>query len=739
MDFNKKKIMISKHLFHYAMVQKKYAESGDLLAGLVPLFTPLFEGHVGEEFNPEVLGRKVKEAYGIEMHPYVAEDFVPKLVDADVLTIIEDARSGRNKKRYLINSVDSSGDSQLRNKVERLVKNFECFCIRVLSRRNLDLTGVDYSYEFSRRLSRSDLILDSRSNDHDDGLASDLEIKEGIDYCFARMIETIKNHGGESLDTLEKAYSGAVFSEVVLSIREPDFGSESVKDKKFYIDAPILLNILGFNDKFSVDSSRRIVTELIQNGAVVTTTNEYISEARNSISAALENLKHRGSRSTSLDFYLFNNPNEVSEVRIVLPRILETLNGKYNFSIEHGISDISGKITSRRAVSLREKMAGVLSWYNNEAARQHDADALTFVVVDHGYSAVKNISESKSFLVSMNQSMIDSALQVLYSLDGYAKSDVTPLISERKLAVMLWILGGGVGEKIPSENLLASCLRVTEVHKEVFRNIKTFLKGVSEGKAKLYEEVLCDDRLLGCLVDAAGGDFGQLTADNIEDHINIARTESLALVEREKELNASLINSANQDLEIERAARLKALDALSDQAMINEDVRAHNRILEQEISSAKNKIEESDKKLLDEKKDKKVIQDELDSLRRELGRQNEISAGEIAKIQSQLDSSQFINKRRIENQRQAVRCILKFAFSVFLVYVLYKIQIVPVKDYDVGYLVIKSEVVKLFNWGINLLPLLMTWKVPDFLFGKAINNLSDRIIIFIWGEDGDYR
>jgi hypothetical protein len=727
--------MISKHLFHYAMVQKKYAETGDLLAGLVPLFTPLFEGHAEEEFNPEVLGKKVKEAYGIEMHPYVAEGFSQKLVDANVLTRIDDARSGRNKNRYLINSVDASGDSQIRDKVERLVKRFEHFCIRVLSIRNLDLTGVDYSYEFSRRLSRSDLILDSKANDDDDGLASNLEIKKGIDYCFARMIEYIRNVGGEPLDTLEKAYSGAVFSEVVLSIREPDFGSESVKDKKFYIDAPILLNILGFNDKFSVESSRRIVSELIANGAVVTTTTEYISEARNSICAALENLKHRGSRSTSLDFYLFNNPNEVSEVRIVLPRILETLNEHYNFSIDHAISDIAKKITSRRAVSLREKMVGVLSWYNNETARQNDADALTFVVADHGYSAVKNMSQSKSFLVSMNQSMIDSALHVLYSLDGYTKSDVTPLISEKKLAVMLWVLGGNVGEKIPSENLLASCLRVTEVHKEVFRNIKTFLIGVSEDKAKLYEEVLRDDRLLGCLMDAAGGDFDQLTSDNIEGYINLARTESLDFAEREREANASLIDVARRDLENEKAAKQKVLDNFNSQTKIKEETDAQNRRLEQEIALSKKKIEESDRELLSEQKDKNIVQDELYSLKRELERQKEIGAGEIEILKSQLERSQSLDKYRIENQRKGIRFILKFAFSVFMVYVLYNLQVVPVKDYDIGYFVIKSASIGSLNWVITLAPLLMTWKVPDFLFGKFINSISDRIITFLWGED----
>ncbi|WP_154199972.1 hypothetical protein [Vibrio navarrensis] len=57
--------MLSSHLFHFAMVHEKFAQTGDIVTGLLPLFSPILEGKQGLEFDPMSFCDDVRKMYGI--------------------------------------------------------------------------------------------------------------------------------------------------------------------------------------------------------------------------------------------------------------------------------------------------------------------------------------------------------------------------------------------------------------------------------------------------------------------------------------------------------------------------------------------------------------------------------------------------------------------------------------------------------------------------------------------------
>jgi hypothetical protein len=75
----------SRQLIVFAFVADGFAKTGDITTGLEPLFAPILQRHTGSRFDPELFAREISETYGIAMHPYVALDLAPKLVQAGLL------------------------------------------------------------------------------------------------------------------------------------------------------------------------------------------------------------------------------------------------------------------------------------------------------------------------------------------------------------------------------------------------------------------------------------------------------------------------------------------------------------------------------------------------------------------------------------------------------------------------------------------------------------------------------
>lgn len=70
----------------------------DILSGLVPIVSPIAQANAGKAFDAQELCKKLKELYGIEIHPWVTDELVPNLVRTGVL--IPSELSGSVVKHY---------------------------------------------------------------------------------------------------------------------------------------------------------------------------------------------------------------------------------------------------------------------------------------------------------------------------------------------------------------------------------------------------------------------------------------------------------------------------------------------------------------------------------------------------------------------------------------------------------------------------------------------------------------
>ncbi|MEO2278854.1 hypothetical protein [Pseudoalteromonas pernae] len=682
--------MLSKQLFHFALVQEKYAETGDIISGLLPLFTPILAGKEGQEFSPQKLCEGINEAYGLQVHPYVAEELAPKLASSGVLRINNLDRKG---ERYYIEKIPEVNDEALNRDIKDIFRVYETLVGKFLEKNGFKGQKLDYAAEFTSRLARLS------QNKAEKGQSDDSHntIDNILDYAFARLVSTLEEKGGRSKNALWKAYSGAILSEVVLSIKEPILSKNSISGKIFYIDAPIILNILGFNDKYSVDSSRTLIEQIIEVGGIVTTTSSYIEETKASIKISLSNREYKNPRVSSLDRFMFNNPNEVVNVRAAQRNVSEILENQYKFSLTQSLTNIARLSTSQRAHSLRERLSHELNWYKNDVARDNDTEAVTYVVAHHGFCPIQYLSESKSFLITPNESLINSSNHVLYSMSTFTKPDMTPLLTEKKLAMLLWVISGGAGKDISSLSLLSSCVSVMESHREEFYKIQEFIKNLDEDNAKLYESIITNDRAMHCLIDNVGGNYKILNEQNFEDHLAQARLDSQRQ-EEEREM-----------AHFENQRRLES--------QLSKETIAKNKALDTVIKKSRSELESE--------KEKQALESELRSLKSKVAGLAELVEGQKVNHESEklkLHEQGHVNTTSIVSNK--IEALLKILFSLILVVICFKFSGLLIEnDIDASFIIIKKGFA---NGFVSLLPLLLIWKTPEFIFGRPIKFFSNK-------------
>ncbi|MGH8224117.1 MAG: hypothetical protein ACREQZ_14205, partial [Woeseiaceae bacterium] len=216
-------------LIAFAYVADQFAKTNDIACGLAPLFAPVISARAGSVFDPAQFAQDVKDAYDIEMHPYVAQDLAPELAKGGFLeeTGFDETAQYRNVKLPLADPpVDES-------QLGELVDGFIAFATPRLEKVGESFSPADLREAFFDRLIQPEfleLVLRpdvprgpntltlSRAQDKP---AEASNTERHFDYLVARYILFLNEEGSSQFDILVAATSGALVSEVVFDLQHP--------------------------------------------------------------------------------------------------------------------------------------------------------------------------------------------------------------------------------------------------------------------------------------------------------------------------------------------------------------------------------------------------------------------------------------------------------------------------------------------------------------------------------------
>lgn len=470
-------------LVHFSFIQESLIKTNDVLEGILPLFAPLLDEKKGEIFNASDFSNKVQEVYGLDIHPYVIESFALKFKAKGWLT------QAGGMLTYSMSSISTIEKKELvDNEIQELVSDFE--------RVHLAIYPEDESKKINFR-DQMHLIMSKHKLSSDEN--SDLEKR--LSYSFSKLtLEYDLTKGSDNI--ISSIYAGIVISQVILSLNEPLLDEAfSLENTLVIIDTPIILSALGFHGKIEEALSRKFLVNLHNLKAKLTTTELYKKEAQESIKMALENHKNKsnfGSR-TKIDKTFKTQENMLPKAVAVLKSTDEAL-GIIKIDMELS-KQINIQLESKRSQELNQDIYSQLYFHQNDRARENDSVSIAATVIKNGHQFKERLAQYDAIYVTSNQSIVTHCNNHFKRQDYFKHGAVSPIVTDRDLATLIWIKNGSHKSKIDTISILPQCLQVTNYIKFKYAEFIERLAGTAnEEDSKLYLSVLTSDSVLDSLI-----------------------------------------------------------------------------------------------------------------------------------------------------------------------------------------------------------------------------------------------
>lgn len=693
---------ISRSLIHYSLVHEEFSKSRDLIKGLLPIFAPAIAKHNTEFYNPEVFTAELESMYGLKMHPYVAEDIIPKLESENLLV-----KTQAGKKAAYINKSEQTfkSNKEQTGLFQELIDAFVRTTDVMLSDSSLSMSKADIEKAFHHRLARLDFI-NEEFNEKDSSKEEEL-----LNYSFSRFIESMSEKDEKYQKVLEQAHSGAMIVEVILNLRTPPDSEKKLEDVKILVDAPILIDLLGLADNELVQYSNELIEQISASGAKLITTDYYIQEARDLIQNSLRNYHNEKRRVTDLDRFLLKSSLNFTKTESIVRDLEGSLAKK---GIDLSSNNYNNEATSsQRAKDLEDEIFSALGNYQNEKAQARDAKSVALVVARNRYKEINNISDADILFLTKNSRITEQINSYLRRKRIILDGTISPVITDRKLATLLWVMHGGQGKNLVSSELLANCHRAIEAKVSILRKAKNTLLDISklgsEDKEHI-ESIINNKRTAYCLLDKVGGNIelikGKDPKNIIEEVIKEIKLEERELSEIEK------------NREIER---------------IKDETRRENAKIRQDLKSENDSMKKESHKEID------LLKKRLESLEEsnsELTREKTHTENELALATQSIDRFQQIQnteKARKIRQARAIAsftekiCTIALIFSVFLL-IKELTKFDPSTSIDIKGVIFTE---KFLSWfipslvtGLNIL---LTWTIPDYSLRKITRYFENKL------------
>lgn len=489
-------------LVHFSFIQESLIKTNDVIEGILPLFAPLLDEKKGEVFNASEFSRKIQDVYGLDIHPYVIESFALKFKAKGWLT------QAGGLLTYSMSSISTTEKKELiDNEIQDLVSDFEKTHFNIYPED--ESKCIDFRKQMHLIMSKHKLSSDENS-----------DLEKRLSYSFSKLtLEYELTKGSDNI--ISSIYSGIVISQVILSLNEPLLDETfSLENTLVIIDTPIILAALGFHGKIEESLSRKFLNNLHNLKAKLTTTELYKKEAQESIRMALENYKNKstfGTR-TKIDKTFRTQENMLPKAVAVLKSTDEALNIiKINMELS---KQINIQLESKRSQELNQDVYSQLYFHQNDRARENDSISIAATIIKNGYQFKERLAQYEAIYVTSNQSIVTHCNNNFKRQEYFKHGSVSPIVTDRDLATLIWIKSGSHKSKIDTISILPQCLQVTNYIKFKYAEFIERLAGTaSEEDSKFFISVLTSDSVLDSLIQNTNANVDFIRDGDLKEFI----------------------------------------------------------------------------------------------------------------------------------------------------------------------------------------------------------------------------
>lgn len=542
-----KLLKYSKELAAFAYVQEEYTKTGDIIAGIIPIFSPIIHECAGQVFNPTAFAEKVMLTYDIGMRPIIAEGLIPKLVDAGLLI------ESRQSEYVSIYRCAKGPDIPLSN-TEQLVKDLQndfChFADEALSVHQITISREELWDGFLQRLLEMKFVHSSNgtyesikrghpeNNDSEEPEASEEEGQREmvLDVLSAEYITNLAEGNPARFEFLERMAAGALIADVVLTLQQPA-ANTSLNKLTVVIDSPLIMDALDLNTPEQAKYAQDLIDLLNKSQVKLITFKHLIGEIKNNIHAPLTaHLQGQYSYGPLANRFRFDPPH-ATYARAVLDGT-EDFISNLNITIEDADRFNSSEYLSYCPEEILDSLRNCLNpLFDKVERRSRDATSVTSVMrMRKGKRSQASVTESEYVMVTRNISVATSTNKCLITKGLISADDVPPCISDRQLACVLWLCLGGSDNKLSREKLLANCIDALYPRPNLLSAVRMFLEKIDTKKAEIFEALMKDKRAQRCLIHKTHGDASMVTLGNVEELFEEIKRSTIKEFEQEAQV-----------------------------------------------------------------------------------------------------------------------------------------------------------------------------------------------------------
>lgn len=551
----------SRPLLMFAFVKEEFDRTGDIVQGLMPLFAPIIRARTNKDFDPTTFSSDVNKYYGIRVHPYVAEDWAPRLARAGLLHPV---KSGDEIIRYINLTPNLPPADEFQLRVNQLLDEFAEFIKAGMSEHEIRMNDQEIEGALFKRLATMEFldILNkpeisfaksktltltkspvTTTADINESL-TEAELNEArLDVlCAAYALRLHKERPGD-FDLLADIAGGALISEVVLGLRVPPSMKNDLSEMRIYFDSPLLLDLLNIGDNEAYDAITFLLDDLKALNAKLCTFTHCIDEMHGVLTSVFHALATRAPVTGAIGQRFHFDSNAVTRARLILADLPGAMK---KIGVEVIDFDTSFGATKKFfSEALETELVSAIRPFRNVEPRIRDAKSIANLIrLTKSYGQVSNVFSLKSVFLTKNTGLANSAQRYVTNHHILVEDHASPFLTDRYLAGLLWVARGGAGDTLPKRKLIANCAAAARPRRDVITRMHTLLGQIDKGTAAEFEALMTDGRCAHYLMERSLGDAMLITPENaskLVDEIRRVTAEKVLAeqeLEREQALNA---------------------------------------------------------------------------------------------------------------------------------------------------------------------------------------------------------
>jgi hypothetical protein len=540
---------LSRQVIAFALLHE-YSDKikSDLIGGISLLINPIAIDLAGQVFSPDILSKKLAENYGVSVPAAALHGFIPNLIKFGILEENPQA-NGIAQIIYRFQENVSVHPSMKEAQFQEVINDFLAHSKTQLKLSNIKIKDDDLISGFLQHLCTQDFssikarptidanptsTIVGESTKEKQALSDELEERAAIDGVIASYISHLYIHDIERLKLLAKVADGAIGAELVLDLQAPKSVTKFT-DTTAVIDTPILMSYLDLSSSQEQASAKELLALLKEAGIKIAAFQHSIAEAEGVLKAIQAARVHGTAYGRTIHRLI--NPAYRAYFDSMLGRVGNVWHSKNTFEIiqetaTHYYVNFSQadeeNLISRIHINLEDRIS----------TSERDAKSVAEIIRRLGgaHVPIDNISSCRFMFVTSNASFQRRAANFLRERDFVNKNEFMPVVTDRYISGLCWIMAGGRSENSPSiARLLANCAAALRLRPELADRTKKLLSYIDAEKAEHFEALMTSERASNYLMEVTFGNPAVLTASNAEEIFEEVQRRAVEKVTLEKD------------------------------------------------------------------------------------------------------------------------------------------------------------------------------------------------------------